>query len=78
MNKLIKKLFVSLTLLVFCELILLQWIRGSNSRFDSIQFASLYLSASLADCLYRSICDPRLYTVYYQSGGLRLWRFHPS
>ena len=37
MNKLIKKLFVSLTLLVFCELILLQSIRGSNSRFDSIR-----------------------------------------
>ena len=44
MNKLIMKLFVSLTLLLFCELLLLQSIRGSsgsNSRFNP--------------CLYRSI-----------------------
>ena len=64
MNKIriIKKLFVSLTLLVFCELILLQWIRGSNSRFDSRLYIDRSASLSI-DPIHVSIyqSDPRLY-----------------
>ena len=72
MNKLIKKLFVSLTLLVFCELllILLQSIRGTNSRFDSIRVyiyprLYYYLSASLVyidrlDSRMDSLLVPRI------------------